>query len=105
MISNEGHGGTRYRPFAFTEHGAIMTATVLNSERAIEMSVFIVLAFVRMRRALAMSIDRNEISRKITLGFYPVTNVIQPRFSWAFYPTVRQPDYDPAAADRLFDAA
>jgi peptide/nickel transport system substrate-binding protein len=59
----------------------------------------------RVRRALAMSIDRNEISRKITLGFYPVTNMIQPRFSWAFDPTVRQPDYDPAAADRLFDAA
>jgi phage regulator Rha-like protein len=53
VISSEGHGGMRYRPYAFTEHGAIMAATVLNSERAIEMSVFIVLAFVRMRRALA----------------------------------------------------
>ena len=53
VISSEGHGGTRYRPYAFTEHGAIMAATVLNSERAIEMSVFVVLAFVRMRRALA----------------------------------------------------
>ncbi len=53
VISSEGHGGTRYRPYAFTEHGAIMAATVLNSERAIEMSVFVVLAFVRMRRAIA----------------------------------------------------
>jgi ORF6N domain len=53
MISSEGHGGARYRPYAFTEHGAIMAATVLNSERAIEMSVFVVLAFVRMRRAIA----------------------------------------------------
>ncbi len=60
---------------------------------------------VRVRRALAMSIDRDEISRKITLGFYPVTNMIQPRFSWAFDPSVREPDYDPAAADRLFDRA
>jgi hypothetical protein len=51
VISSEGHGGARYRPYAFTEHGAIMAATVLKSERAIEMSVFIVLAFVRMRRA------------------------------------------------------
>lgn len=53
VISTEGHGGARYRPWAFTEHGAIMAATVLNSERAIEMSVFVVLAFVRMRRAIA----------------------------------------------------
>jgi hypothetical protein len=53
VISSEGHGGTRYRPHVFTEHGAIMAATVLNSERAIEMSVFVVLAFVRMRRSIA----------------------------------------------------
>src|SRR3984885_4847219 len=53
VISSSGHGGTRYRPYAFTEHGAIMAATVLNSERAVEMSVFVVLAFVRMRRAIA----------------------------------------------------
>jgi len=53
VISSEGHGGVRYRPYVFTEHGAIMAATVLNSERAIEMSEFVVLAFVRMRRAIA----------------------------------------------------
>jgi peptide/nickel transport system substrate-binding protein len=60
---------------------------------------------VRVRRALAMSIDRDAISRKITLGMYPVTNMIQPRFSWAFDPSVRQPPYDPNQADRLLDAA
>ena len=53
VIPGEGHGGARYLPYAFTEHGAIMAATVLNSDRAIEMSVFVVLAFVRMRRAIA----------------------------------------------------
>jgi len=52
VISSEGHGGARYRPHAFTEHGAIMAATVLNSERAIEMSVFVVRAFVRLREML-----------------------------------------------------
>jgi phage regulator Rha-like protein len=46
-------GGRRYQPFAFTEHGAIMAATVLNSKRAVEMSIFVVRAFVRMRDALA----------------------------------------------------
>ena len=60
---------------------------------------------VRVRRAIAMSIDRDAISRKITLGIYPVTNMIQPQFSWAFDPSVREPAYDPAAADRLFDRA
>lgn len=60
---------------------------------------------VRIRRALAMSIDRNSISRKITLGRYPVTNMLQPQFSWAYDPTVREPGYDPKAADALFDAS
>ena len=51
--SNNGRGGRRYLPYAFTEHGAIMAATVLNSKRAIQMSIFVVRAFVRMREALA----------------------------------------------------
>jgi len=46
-------GGRRYQPYAFSEHGAIMAATVLNSERAVEMSIFVVRAFVHMRKALA----------------------------------------------------
>src|SRR6266481_4999977 len=51
--SNQGRGGRRYAPYAFTEHGAIMAATVLNSERAVQMSVFVVRAFVRLREMLA----------------------------------------------------
>jgi hypothetical protein len=46
------HGGRRYLPHAFTEHGAIMAATVLNSKRAVEMSIFVVRAFVQMRQGL-----------------------------------------------------
>lgn len=49
------HGGRRYLPHAFTEHGAIMAATVLNSARAIEMSIFVVRAFVQMRQGLAFN--------------------------------------------------
>jgi hypothetical protein len=49
--SSSSHGGRRYLPHAFTEHGAIMAATVLNSKRAIEMSIFVVRVFVRMREA------------------------------------------------------
>ena len=47
------HGGRRNLPWAFTEHGALMAATVLNSPRAVQMSLFVVRAFVRMREELA----------------------------------------------------
>ena len=43
---------SKYLPYAFTEHGAIMAATVLNSPKAIEMSVFVVRAFIKMRETL-----------------------------------------------------
>jgi hypothetical protein len=56
------HGGRRYPPFAFTEHGAIMAATVLNSPRAVQMSLFVVRAFVKMRAALT---DTRELARKL----------------------------------------
>jgi hypothetical protein len=47
------HGGHRKPPRMFTEHGAIMAATVLNSPRAVQMSVYVVRAFVRLREVLA----------------------------------------------------
>lgn len=46
-------GGRRYLPWAFTEHGALMAANVLRSERAVRMSVFVVRAFVRLREQVA----------------------------------------------------
>ncbi|MBC8431447.1 MAG: ORF6N domain-containing protein [Desulfobacterales bacterium] len=49
-------------PYAFTEHGAIMAANALNSPRAIEVSVFIVRAFVKLRRMIA---ENKELSRRI----------------------------------------
>ena len=55
VTSNSARGGRRYLPHAFTEHGAIMAATVLNSKRAIEMSLLVVRAFVQMRQALAIN--------------------------------------------------
>jgi hypothetical protein len=69
VISKKGRGGRRYPPYAFTEHGAIMAATVLNSKRAIEMSVFVVRAFVRMREMLAknrkLAAKINELDRRL----------------------------------------
>jgi hypothetical protein len=55
VTSKPGRGGRRYLPNAFTEHGAIMAATVLNSTRAIEMSIFVVRAFVQMRQSLVVN--------------------------------------------------
>jgi hypothetical protein len=45
--------GLRRAPYAFTEHGALMAATVLNSPRAVQASLFVVRAFVRLRRLVA----------------------------------------------------
>ena len=50
--SFSGYGGARKLPWVFTEHGAIMAATILRSPRAITMSVYVVRAFVQMREAL-----------------------------------------------------
>jgi ORF6N domain len=47
------HGGPRYRPWVFTEHGAIMLASVLNSDIAVQASVRVVRAFVRLREMVA----------------------------------------------------
>ena len=67
--SKQRRGGRRYPPYAFTEHGAIMAATVLNSERAVEMSVFVVRAFVRLRETLSrnrqVAAKLSELERKL----------------------------------------
>lgn len=61
-----GHGGRRYAPLAFTEHGAIMAAMVLGSPRATALSVHVVRAFVELKamlasnRELALKVDRLE---------------------------------------------
>lgn len=61
MIS-KGRGGRRSLPYAFTEHGAIMAANVLNSDRAVEASVHVVRAFVRLRQ---MMVSNQELARKV----------------------------------------
>jgi hypothetical protein len=53
QIATSSWGGRRYSPLAFTEHGAIMAATILDSPRAVQMSVYVVRAFARLRQAVA----------------------------------------------------
>ena len=60
--STSGHGGRRTLPNVFTEHGVIMAATVLNSPRAIEVSLLVVRAFVRLRQFLA---SHKELASKL----------------------------------------
>jgi hypothetical protein len=62
VTSNEGRGGRRYRPFAFTEHGALMAATVVNSARAVQMSLVVMRAFVALRRLI---LDHKALAGKL----------------------------------------
>jgi hypothetical protein len=68
--SSRGWGGRRTPPYAFTEHGAIMAASVLNSPKAIEMSVLVVRAFVKLRNLLAahreLAVKIDELERKLS---------------------------------------
>ncbi len=61
-VSSAGRGGRRSLPFAYTERGALMAASVLNSQRANEMSVFTVRAFVRLRSIYASHL---ELTRRL----------------------------------------
>jgi ORF6N domain len=56
------HRDPRFPPYVFTEHGAIMAATILSSPRAIEMSVYVVRAFVHLRELLA---SNTALARKL----------------------------------------
>ena len=61
-MSKTGRGGRRTLPYAFTEHGALQAANVLRSSRAVQMSVFVIRAFVKMRETLRAA---PELVRKL----------------------------------------
>jgi hypothetical protein len=69
VTASQKHRNPRFRPYAFTEHGAIMAANVLNSPRAVQMSVFVVRAFVRLRQMVGahkeMAAKLAELERKV----------------------------------------
>ncbi len=75
------HGGVRKLPWAFTEHGAIMAATILRSPRAVTMSVYVVRAFVRMREELlthAVVLKRlAQIDKKLLEHDIVLQNVVE----------------------------
>ncbi len=67
--SSSAHGGRRYLPYAFTEHGALMAANVLNSPGAITMSVQVIRAFVQLRQLLinhkALAVKLAELESRV----------------------------------------
>src|SRR5437773_7825567 len=62
FVTSNRRGGPRYLPYAFTEYGALMAANILNSARAVQMSIFVVRAFAKMREALR---GTPELARKL----------------------------------------
>jgi phage regulator Rha-like protein len=62
VTSSSRMGGSRYMPYAFTEHGVTMLASILKSERAVKMNIAIVRAFIAMRK---ISMHYNELAEKI----------------------------------------
>ncbi len=60
--SKGGSGGRRYAPYVFTEQGVAMLSTVLNSERAIQVNIEIMRAFVRLRQLL---VSNDQLARKL----------------------------------------
>ncbi len=75
------HRDPRYPPYAFTEHGAIMAATILNSPRAIEMSVYVVRAFVQLRDLLASNRELAqkfaELERKVSTHDQAIVGILK----------------------------
>jgi hypothetical protein len=76
-----GRGGRRYLPHAFTEHGAIMAATILNTPQATEVSVFVVRAFVRLREIVAankeLSKKLDELERRVSHHDEAITSIVK----------------------------
>jgi hypothetical protein len=61
-ILSPAHGGRRYLPYAFTEHGVAMLSSVLRSKRAVEINIAIMRTFVKLRRLMA---SNEELARRV----------------------------------------
>ena len=79
--SNIGRGGRRYYPYAFTEHGILMLSGVLQSQRAIQVNIEIMRAFVRLRALIASNKDLakrlDELEKKYDSQFKVVFDAIR----------------------------
>jgi hypothetical protein len=81
VTSKTGRGGRRYMPYVFTEQGVAMLSSVLNSDRAIEVNIHIMRAFVKLRELIASHKDLarklNEMEKKYDVQFKVVFDAIR----------------------------
>lgn len=81
VTGSQKHRDPRYPPYAFTEHGVAMLSGVLNSERAIEVNILIVRAFVKLREMIATHKDLarklNELEKKYDRQFAVIFDAIR----------------------------
>jgi len=94
-VISKGRGGRRYAPFAFTEHGALMLASILNSETADEVGIVIVRTFVQLREMLSTNKELAamliELERKVTSHDQAIAGLIN---------AIRQLMQSPASSSR-----
>jgi hypothetical protein len=106
VTSKISRGGRRYAPYAFTEHGAIMAASVLNSQRAVEMSIYVVRAFLRLRETLAthkeLAAKLAELEQRLETHDNTINEIIQAIHVLAMPPEkpVRQIGFHPDAVSK-----
>ena len=94
VTGSQKHRNPRYPPFAFTEHGALMAANVLYSKQAVEMSVFVVRAFVKLRDTIAshkeLGVKIDELDRRVGSHDKAIASIIA-AIRQLTAPTVRKP--------------
>ena len=104
LNNSTGRGQHRkYLPFVFTEHGALMAATILSSERAVEVSVYVVRAFVQLRGLLAANeqlaaqlnaLDK-RLSQKLDTHDQAITGILNTLRALMQPPTQSEPEPAP----------
>jgi hypothetical protein len=95
--SKPGRGGRRYQPYAFTEHGAVMLASVLNSPAAVAASIHVVRAFVRLREIVGI---HKELAEKLDALEAKYDSQFRVVFE-AIRELMRPPAHDPCIANRI----
>ena len=96
-ISSSSHGGRRYVPYVFTEQGVAMLSSVLNSERAIQVNIAIMRAFVKLREML---ITNQELAEKLAAMEQRYDSQLQLVFQ-AFNLLMAPPNEVPPAKQRI----
>lgn len=79
------HRDPRFPPYVFTEHGAIMAATILNSERAVEMSIHVVRVFIHLRELVATNVElarqlktlEDRVARKFAAHDHAIADILK----------------------------